>query len=77
MIWFVVLTYILADGKVYTELYPASVAEHNNEKSCNLAGEFLASKKQSEMGIEVGKVYYICQSITEKEMDKALGKTSL
>ena len=75
MIWFVVLTILMNDGKVITEVHPANTPEFNNEQSCMTAASLLADQKSAEIGTANGKVFYICDYIPEANIDKVLGRT--
>lgn len=78
MIWFVVLTTIMNTGEVYAEVRFPNELAYNNEKMCNEAGMAIINQKQSEIGTNSGKVYYICQSVTVDTLEKAVTKkTSL
>lgn len=77
MIWFIILTYVMANGDVYTEMYPATKPEYNNKEVCIEVGQVLVDQKQIEIGTNSGKVYFICHSIDQKELDKVSGKTGL
>lgn len=74
MIWFIILTTIMTNGDVYTEIRPATSPEVNTEQQCNDAGKIIVEQKQIELGTTNGKVYYVCQSLTEQEVNKATGK---
>ena len=77
MIWFIILTYVMANGDVYTEMYPATKVEYNNENDCNEVGKVLVDQKQIEIGTNAGKVYYVCQSINQKDLNEVMGKTGI
>ena len=74
MIWFIVLTTILNNGDVYTEVRPATSPEYNTQEQCIAAGQLIVDQKQIEIGTTNGKVYYICHSLTSEEILKALGE---
>jgi hypothetical protein len=75
MIWFIIMTIVMGNGDVYTEVRPATDPKYNNEQTCLEAGKILTDQKQIEIGTNAGKVYYVCQSFSETEINKALGKT--
>lgn len=75
MIWFIVLTTIMGNGEVYTEVRPATSPEFNTKEQCLAAGQLIVDQKQIEVGTDNGKVYYVCHSITADEFLKAVGKS--
>jgi hypothetical protein len=75
MIWFVILTIVMSNGDVYSEVRLASDPTYNNEQLCNEAGKILVEEKQVEIGTTNGKAYYICNSFSSEEIDKALGRS--
>ena len=78
MIWFIILTTVMTSGDVYAEVRFPNELDYNNETSCNEAGRGIIELKQSEIGTSAGKVYFICQSTTVEELEKAVTKkTSL
>lgn len=77
MFWFIVLTIVLNNGEVYTDIRPVTDPKYNNEKECNDVGRILVDQKQIEIGTNDGKVYYICQSFSQEQLDKGMGKTNL
>ena len=77
MIWFIILTTVMTNGDVYTDIRSAIDPKYNNEQSCNDVGKILVEEKQTEVGTSNGKVYFICSSLSEKDFDKATNKTSL
>lgn len=76
MIWFIILTTVMTNGDVYTEVRPATAPEYNTEKQCNDAGQILVDAKQIEVGTNSGKVYFVCQNISEEQIDKVLKKSN-
>jgi hypothetical protein len=78
MIWFVILTTVMNTGEVYADVRFPNELAYNNEAMCNEAGKAIIELKQSEIGTNAGKVYYICQSVTVETLEKAVTKkTSL
>lgn len=71
MIWFIVMSVLMNDGTMYTDLHLSNDPQYNNEKSCNEAGQILTDQKQLEIGTNAGRVYFICKYITKEEFDKA------
>lgn len=74
MIWFIVLTTIMTNGEVFTEIRPATSPDVNTEAQCMEAGKIIVDQKQLEVGTVNGKVYYICHSLSGEEIRKATGK---
>jgi len=74
MIWFIVLTTIMSNGDVYTEIRPATSPEYNNEKTCMEVGQVFVDQKQIEIGTNSGKVYFVCHSMSVEQINKAAGK---
>jgi hypothetical protein len=70
MIWFIILTVLMSDGTMYTDIHVANNPEYNNEKSCNEAGQIMVDQKQLEIGTNTGTAYFICKAITEEEFKK-------
>lgn len=75
MIWFIVLTTIMSNGDVYTEVRPAASPEFNTKEQCLAVGQVVVDQKQIEIGTNSGTVYYVCHSITADEFLKAVGKS--
>lgn len=75
MLWFIVLTTIMSNGDVYTEIRPATAPQYNTEKQCNEAGQVLVDQKQLEIGTNAGKAYFVCHSLSEKEITRVLGNS--
>lgn len=74
MFWFIILTTVMANGDVYTDVRPATSLEYNNEQVCNQAGAVLVEEEQRKVGTNAGKVYYICESFSKETIDKATQK---
>lgn len=72
MIWFIILTTVMSNGDVYTEVQFPQKPEYNNEQQCNQSGDAIVNQKQLELGTNSGKVYYVCQSASFDEIGKAL-----
>ena len=70
-IWLLVLVIVLNNGEVQTSVRFSTVPEYNNEQSCNEAGQAMADKEQSIIGIEKGKVYWQCNNASLDEMLRA------
>lgn len=77
MIWLVILTTVMLDGSVYTEVRVPNSPKFNDEASCNVAGQAIVDQKQLEIGTKTGTVYFVCSPITKEQIDKATNKTSL
>lgn len=77
MIWFIILTSVMTNGDVYTEVRPATKPEYNTEEQCIEAGKLIVEAKQIEIGTNSGKVYFVCQSFSSQEINKALGKNGV
>ena len=75
MIWFIILTTVMNNGDVYTDVRPATTPEYNNEQSCNAAGKILVDQKQIEVGTSNGKTYYVCQVLSDDDIRAATGKS--
>lgn len=75
MVWFIVLTIIMNNGDVFTEIRPATSPEVNTKEQCDGAGKIIVDQKQLEVGTNSGKVYYICQNLSGEEIRKATGKS--
>ena len=75
MIWFIVLTTIMSNGDVYSEVQFPLDPKYNDEKSCNEVGFAVVDQKQLELGTNSGKVFYICQSADSESLLKVLGKS--
>lgn len=73
MMWFLILTVVMNNGDVYTDVRPATDPKYSNEQSCNDAGKILVDQKQVEIGTNTGKVYFVCHSFSKEDIDKALG----
>lgn len=71
MIWFVILTVLMSDGTMYSDIHVPNSPEYNNEKSCNEAGQAMVDQKQLEIGTNTGTAYFICKAITKEEYNKA------
>lgn len=76
MIWFIILTTVMTNGDVYTEVRPATAPEYNTEQQCKEAGQTLVDAKQVEIGTNSGKVYFVCDSIAEEQINKVLKKSN-
>lgn len=75
MIWFIVLTTIMSNGDVYSEVQFPLDPKYNDEKSCNEAGIAFVNQKQLELDTNSGKVFYICQSADSDSLLKVLSKS--
>ena len=75
MIWFIVLTTIMSNGDVYSEVQFPLDPKYNDEKSCNEVGIAVVDQKQLELGTNSGKVLYICQSADSDSLLKVLSKS--
>lgn len=73
MIWFIVLSVLMNDGTMYTDLHLPNDPQYNNEKSCNEAGQLMVDQKQLEIGTNTGRAYFICKAISQEEFNKATG----
>lgn len=74
MIWFIVLSVVMNNGEVYTQVHFPNSPEYNNEQTCNEAASAKADKLMSEIGTSNGKVYYVCENLSEDEFKKATQK---
>lgn len=75
MFWFIVLTTVMNNGEVYTEIRPATSPEYNNEQTCKEAGQLIVDQKQLEIGTTNGKAYFVCHSLDVNDIAKAVGKS--
>lgn len=76
MLWFIVLTTIMGNGDVYVSVRPALSPEYNNELICNDIGRQILIEEQKKLdeSPQKGTVYYVCESISEEQFKKAIGK---
>ena len=75
MLWFIVLTMVMNNGDVFTEIRPATAPEYNTEQQCNEVGKVLVDQKQIEIGTNAGKAYFICHNLTLEEIKRVFNKS--
>lgn len=68
MFWVMILTTVLTNGDVYTEVRWPTKTEMNSEAECNRQADIAAGEEQLKVGLNNGKVVYTCQSIPLKDI---------
>ena len=71
MLWFIILTTVMNNGDVYTDVRPATSPEYNNEQTCKEVGAVLVEQEQIKIGTNSGKVYFVCDSFSKEAIKKA------